>query len=622
MKHRLVEEPLGPPTEERKNCVGNSFGEEMFAEMKLGTKLACAFGLLVVLAALTGGVAIERLSAVNHAADTLAKTWLPSIKLLGDIRNTANAFRRLENRHLVAGSSKEMDELEAMMADSRKYMAELQKKYEAFVDDNVEKAAYNEMQQRLDAYWATSVNFVALSRRNSEDSAGEAKAYMRGASNSAFQALLDTQARLVAINEKGADEAHDSAEATYNSARLMLLALIAGAFLVSVVCAVLIIRTVSRQLGGEPAYAAGVAKRIADGDLSVNVNIKPNDKSSMLAAMRDMEQQLTSIVRGIKGSSDTIASAAQQIAAGNADLSQRTEQQASSLEETASSMEELTGTVKQNAENARQANQLAAGASNVAVKGGEVVNQVVSTMSSINESSKKIADIIGVIDGIAFQTNILALNAAVEAARAGEQGRGFAVVASEVRTLAQRSAAAAKEIKTLITDSVNKVGQGTRLVDEAGKTMGEIVSSVKRVTDIMAEIAAASEEQTSGIEQVNQAIVQMDQVTQQNAALVEEAAAAAESMQQQSQHLIKAVSTFKLNAAETAVSHLHTGHQVEHPLVAHGKATGKTEEKWDGAKERRGLDRAKNVARLPQPKPAPKHIKAAAAHDDNDWQEF
>ena len=594
----------------------------MFAEMKLGTKLACAFGLLVVLAALTGGVAIERLSAVNHAADTLAKTWLPSIKLLGDIRNTANAFRRLENRHLVAGSSKEMDELEAMMADSRKHMAELQKKYEAFVDDNVEKAAYNEMQQRLDAYWATSVNFVALSRRNSEDSAGEAKAYMRGASNAAFQALLDTQAKLVAINEKGADEAHDSAEATYNSARLMLLALIAGAFLVSVVCAVLIIRTVSRQLGGEPAYAAGVAKRIADGDLSVNVNIKPNDKSSMLAAMRDMEQQLTSIVRGIKGSSDTIASAAQQIAAGNADLSQRTEQQASSLEETASSMEELTGTVKQNAENARQANQLAAGASNVAVKGGEVVNQVVSTMSSINESSKKIADIIGVIDGIAFQTNILALNAAVEAARAGEQGRGFAVVASEVRTLAQRSAAAAKEIKTLITDSVNKVGQGTRLVDEAGKTMGEIVSSVKRVTDIMAEIAAASEEQTSGIEQVNQAIVQMDQVTQQNAALVEEAAAAAESMQQQSQHLIKAVSTFKLRAAETAVSHVHTRHQVEHPPVAHGKETGETEEKWDGAKERRGPNRAKNVARLPQPKPAPKHIKAAAAHDDNDWQEF
>jgi len=243
-------------------------------------------------------------------------------------------------------------------------------------------------------------------------------------------------------------------------------------------------------------------------------------------------------------------------------------------------------------------------------------------MSSINESSKKIADIIGVIDGIAFQTNILALNAAVEAARAGEQGRGFAVVASEVRTLAQRSAAAAKEIKTLITDSVNKVGQGTRLVDEAGKTMGEIVSSVKRVTDIMAEIAAASEEQTSGIEQVNQAIVQMDQATQQNAALVEEAAAAAESMQQQSQHLIKAVSTFKLSAAETAVSHVHTGHQVEHPPVAHGKETGETEEKWDGAKERRGPNRARNVARLPQPQPAPTHNKAAAAHDDNDWQEF
>jgi methyl-accepting chemotaxis protein len=262
--------------------------------------------------------------------------------------------------------------------------------------------------------------------------------------------------------------------------------------------------------------------------------------------MGEMEDTLTDLVGRIKTATDSIVTASGQIAAGNQDLSSRTEQQASSLEETAASMEELTSTVKQNADNARQANQLAASASAVAVKGGEVVSQVVDTMASINASSRKIVDIIGVIDGIAFQTNILALNAAVEAARAGEQGRGFAVVASEVRSLAQRSAAAAKEIKTLIGDSVEKVEEGSKQVAQAGKTMEEIVDSVKRVTDIMGEITAASQEQTSGIEQINQAITQMDQVTQQNAALVEEAAAAAGSLQEQASSLVQAVSVFKM----------------------------------------------------------------------------
>jgi methyl-accepting chemotaxis protein len=256
--------------------------------------------------------------------------------------------------------------------------------------------------------------------------------------------------------------------------------------------------------------------------------------------------QLTEIISRIKESGDTINTAAKEISTGNTDLSQRTEEQASSLEETAASMEELTSTVKQNAENAKQANQLAVGASDIAVKGGVVVGQVVQTMSSISDSSKKIVDIISVIDGIAFQTNILALNAAVEAARAGEQGRGFAVVASEVRNLAQRSAAAAKEIKGLINDSVEKVGVGTALVDKAGKTMEEVVTSVKRVTDIMGEITAASSEQSQGIEQVNQAITQMDDVTQQNAALVEQAAAAAESLEEQAQSLSEMMATFKL----------------------------------------------------------------------------
>jgi methyl-accepting chemotaxis protein len=346
---------------------------------------------------------------------------------------------------------------------------------------------------------------------------------------------------------------------------------------------------------------------LANGDLTDKVT---GDYQGTFAQLKQDSnrtvENLTAIVNQIKEASETIDTASKEITQGNTDLSQRTEEQASSLEETASSMEELTSTVKQNAENARQANQLAVGAADVAVKGGDVVKQVVSTMGGISESSKKIVDIIGTIDGIAFQTNILALNAAVEAARAGEQGRGFAVVASEVRNLAQRSAAAAKEIKELITDSVNRVDAGTQLVDEAGRTIDEVVVSVKRVTDIMAEITAASQEQSAGIEQVNQAITQMDEVTQQNAALVEEAAAAAESMQEQSGALVQTVATFKV------------GHEA--------LAAART--------ERRAPNRPQNVARLPvkaakaRPdtlKPAvaaPPTAKKAANGGDQDWQEF
>jgi methyl-accepting chemotaxis protein/methyl-accepting chemotaxis protein-1 (serine sensor receptor) len=315
--------------------------------------------------------------------------------------------------------------------------------------------------------------------------------------------------------------------------------------------------------------------------------------------------QLANIVRQIKDAAGLITTASKEIADGNSDLSQRTEEQAANLEETAASMEELTSTVRQNADNARQANQLAASASDVAVKGGEVVSQVVETMSSINDSSKKIVDIISVIDGIAFQTNILALNAAVEAARAGEQGRGFAVVATEVRTLAQRSAAAAREIKELIGNSVHKVEDGTQLVDQAGRTMEEVVLSVKRVTDIMGEISAASQEQSQGIEQVNQAISQMDEITQQNAALVEQAAAASESMREQAEQLSRAVAAFKLEQGIVAAA--HTASQ---PFV-----------------ERRGSNRATNIERLPQAKnhrkaASPGVSAAASTGTDGDWEEF
>ena len=335
-------------------------------------------------------------------------------------------------------------------------------------------------------------------------------------------------------------------------------------------------RSITGQLGGEPGGVVAVTNAIAEGDLTVAIIVKPGAQVSILAATARMQQSLQRVVGQVRQNAESIATASAQIAQGNQDLSQRTEEQAAALEETAASMEQLSATVKLNADNARQANQLARGASTVAIKGGEVVSQVVVTMKGINDSSKKIADIISVIDGIAFQTNILALNAAVEAARAGEQGRGFAVVASEVRSLAGRSADAAKEIKSLITASVERLEQGTRLVDQAGTTMTEVVSAIKRVTDIMGEISAASAEQSTGVAQVGEAVSQMDQATQQNSALVEESAAAAESLKGQAQQLVQAVAVFKLSP---------------------GGATHAAAPALQAPTERRSSERAKHVMR-------------------------
>ena len=360
----------------------------------------------------------------------------------------------------------------------------------------------------------------------------------------------DVMTKLVERKVLNASNLNDETDKVYGFIRILLISLTVGGVLVGIVIGLVISRSITRPLN----EAVKIAQTVAAGDLSSSIAVRSKDETGQLMqALKDMNDSLVGIVGQVRSGTDTIATASSQIAAGNQDLSSRTEEQASSLEETAASMEELTSTVKQNADNAHQANQLAVTASSVAVRGGSVVAEVVGTMGAINASSRKIVDIIGVIDGIAFQTNILALNAAVEAARAGEQGRGFAVVAAEVRNLAQRSAAAAKEIKTLIGDSVDKVEEGSKQVAEAGKTMDEIVGSVKRVTDIMAEITAASQEQTAGIEQINQAITQMDQVTQQNAALVEEAAAAASSLQEQASGLSQVVSVFRLGGAQAPV---------------------------------------------------------------------
>ncbi|HWT70999.1 MAG TPA: methyl-accepting chemotaxis protein [Oxalicibacterium sp.] len=357
--------------------------------------------------------------------------------------------------------------------------------------------------------------------------------------------------KLIEIQLHEAKNAFERSQRQFVMVRNIALAAIAFGVLLAGFMAFWLIRMIARPLH----QAVQIAKNVAGGDLTQQIDVhSTNETGQLLQALKDMNDSLASTVRAVRRGTETITVASGEIASGNADLSSRTEAQAGSLEETASSMEELTSTVRQNADNARQANQLVVSASEVAMKGGDVVEQVVQTMSSIKDSSRKIVDIIGVIDGIAFQTNILALNAAVEAARAGEQGRGFAVVAGEVRNLAQRSAGAAKEIKGLISDSVEKVDAGGKLVDQAGATMGEIVTSVKHVADIMSEITAASQEQSSGIEQINQAVTQMDEMTQQNAALVEQAAAAAQSMQDQAVELSRAVSIFKVEPGDRTLA--------------------------------------------------------------------
>jgi methyl-accepting chemotaxis protein len=401
----------------------------------------------------------------------------------------------------------------------------------------------------------------------------------------------------------------------------LTLGVTAAAVLIAVVTSILLTRSIIGVMGDEPSNVRHAVERMRDGDLATAVAVKPGDSSSVLAALADMQSTLVDLVGGVRQNAEGVATASAQIAQGNNDLSARTEEQASALEQTAASMEELSSTVKQNADNARQGNQLALSASAVAVKGGEVVSQVVQTMKGINDASKRIADIIGVIDGIAFQTNILALNAAVEAARAGEQGRGFAVVASEVRSLAGRSADAAKEIKGLISTSVERVAQGTTLVDQAGATMTEVVSSIQRVTDIMGEISAASTEQSAGVAQVGEAVTQMDQATQQNAALVEQSAAAAESLKSQAQQLVQAVAVFQL--AQNKGAYLSTaGAHRPAPTAA---MLAPSMRAGYAATQRRSLNKSQNVKRLPvkgSTTSEPTQVATRKTGTDDDWTAF
>jgi methyl-accepting chemotaxis protein len=500
-----------------------------------------SFIAVLVLTACVGAVSVLQLAKVHDMSTDLATNWMPATRSLLEMKNLVSRYRTQELQHILSGSYDEMATYEKSMDVTWAALQKSRAEYQALISEPEERVVYPVFEKLLNEYALEHNKVIAISHTQDTE---QATALSRGKSLQLNREMNTALDKLTEVNVAGAVRAGETADTVYAQARLWVLGLLLGCIVLGLGLALWIARIVARPL----AEAVKVAQSVAAGDLTSHIEAQTTDETGLLLeALRAMNHSLVNIVGEVRTGTDTIATASSQIASGNQDLSSRTEEQASSLEETAASMEELTSTVKQNADNARQANQLAVSASEVAVKGGTVVSQVVDTMGSINASSKKIVDIIGVIDGIAFQTNILALNAAVEAARAGEQGRGFAVVASEVRSLAQRSAAAAKEIKTLIGDSVEKVEEGSKQVEEAGRTMDEIVGSVKRVTDIMGEITAASQEQTSGIEQINQAISQMDQVTQQNAALVEEASAAAQSLQEQAGSLVQAVSIFKLD---------------------------------------------------------------------------
>src|SRR5471032_3115985 len=510
------------------------------SQFKIKTRLRAGFGLLVLLMVIMIATAIGRFASIGVANKAVVQTDLPSTVSAVLIDSAAREdARRTLALFIVTDKTLRAKSYERIDQDKKIIDAALTS-LEKLNDTAEEKALLAKLQAARAVY---STSFLKVADMVESDDKDNASALMNSETFPALDSLLDLTTAMVTMHRNAIEAGGQHAAADIDFSRLMMISMGVVALLLSAALAYAITHSITGPLND----AVAIAKSVADGDLTTRIEVNSADETGeLLLALKHMNESLSRTVGDVRRSTGTIATASGQIAAGNLDLSGRTESQASSLEETASSMEELTSTVKQNADNARQANQLVISAQSVAVRGGSVVAQVVDTMGSIKESSRKIVDIIGVIDGIAFQTNILALNAAVEAARAGEQGRGFAVVATEVRNLAQRSATAAKEIKGLIDDSVQKVDGGSVLVDEAGQTMELIVTSVKQVADIMAEITSASQEQSMGIEQVNEAITQMDEMTQQNAALVEEAAAAAQSMLDEAGVLTQSVSIFKL----------------------------------------------------------------------------
>jgi methyl-accepting chemotaxis protein len=517
-----------------------------FGQLAIGLRLAMGFGLLMTLLVTIMALSLLTMGDMQRRVDTILQDQYQKVTAATEIKYNVALIHQLLRSAIIAAEYQGENAVVREIAPLRLRNAAVLAGF-GHGGAGGERIAVIEKASAQDE--ANQKELFALLNAGQLI---EARSLLNATIRLSEQEYVKALSEMVSVQGENMARESAASSAAYAAASRGILLLGLTALLAGGVGAFLVVRGLLRQLGGEPGRASAVAGRIADGDLASAVATKAGDRSSLMFALHGMRNRLAGLVGQVRAGADSIALISGEIAHGNRDLSARTEHQASSLQQTAASMEQLTATVGQNAAHARQANQLALDAAQVAQTGGAVVGQVVETMRGISASSNKIIDIIGVIDGIAFQTNILALNAAVEAARAGEQGRGFAVVASEVRSLAQRSAAAAREIKGLIGDSVERVGQGGALVERAGATMAQIVGSVERVTDIMGRIMAASDEQTTGIGQINRAIIEMDNVTQQNAALVEKAATAAVSMQDQAADLVRVVAVFKLAAGGRA----------------------------------------------------------------------
>lgn len=515
--------------------------------MKIGAQIGLGGGLILTLTLLITGFGLAHMGQIQVHLDHIARDGVTKLKLVGEMRDAVNTEAIAARNLVLLTNEADMENETRRILEQKQIYNAASKKLAPLMRNDAEKALYAKVAQAQ----ARTAPLLAKAMEFALGNPIAATQVLVDEARPAQTQWLQSLNALVELETQAAEQTVKEADADYGQAQMLMVLMAVFAIVVGGGFGWWVLGSITSRIG----QAAKVAQTVAAGDLTSHIEVDSKDEvGDLKEALKKMNASLAGIVIQVRNGTETISVASREIATGNADLSKRTESQAASLEETASSMEELTSTVRQNADNARLANQLVSATADVAVKGGRVVGDVVATMASIKASSARIADITGVIDSIAFQTNILALNAAVEAARAGEQGRGFAVVATEVRNLAQRSATAAREIKALIEDSAGKVDAGDALADEAGKTMNEIVASVKRVTGIMGEIAAASAEQSAGIEQVNQAIAQMDEVTQQNAALVEEAAAAAESLQDQAAQLVDAVSVFRVDGMAPAAS--------------------------------------------------------------------
>jgi len=524
----------------------------LFSGLRIGARLSGAFLLVALIGGAIGAFGVWGLSRINELNDRLYDTELRGISDLKEANINLIYAGRARSGYLAASTEQDRQALKKQFDDAVKNMVVLREKAAKNFHEEEGKRLLAQFVETEQIWKRESEAFFAAAKSQSLTQTDPRVTEIEKRVIASSQKLDDLMTDLAVGKEKSTAQSVDQATDLYDTVRLVMIVLAVMGVAIGMLLGWLVTRGIVRPL----QQAVSAARQVAAGDLTTDIQVATRDETGdLMSALKAMNESLARIVADVRDGCESIASASSQIAQGNSDLSQRTEEQASSLEETAASMEELTSTVQQNANNASEADRLVTQASSVAVRGGEVVEGVVQTMSAISDSSRRIADITGVIDGIAFQTNILALNAAVEAARAGEPGRGFAVVAGEVRTLAQRSAVAAKEIKALIDESATRVEGGTRQVDEAGRTMREVVDSVRQVAILVREIASASEEQSSGIGQVNQAVAQMDTVTQQNAALVEEAAAAAASMQEQAGRLAQEVRRFKVDANAGSASH-------------------------------------------------------------------